>query len=246
MGRMGGIFPAETHTHTHTGHRTIIGSNYSKEIVANLLLAQLHPLWPSPEREWGAVASKYRVSIIAETTPPLSRTFARSTATSCQVISIYKQLIFPSNTRDSPRIENPFPSSFSILGAEMCVQPVCGRRSVGRRMEGAGGLESSQPQASVEKCIRHPFGSQEADKDRLLRALQIRVEHFRLDAIVFGLPVLLPNLFPSSHILSAQTFEAGDPQEATEGCKFLSQQIDRLPNCSSFGQSQGNCKALRK
>lgn len=82
--------------HTQT-HRTIIGSNYSKEIVANLLLASLHALllhqhgkvmgqWEGERMEieevQGGCLQKYRVSIIAQLLH------------SCRVISIYKQLIF--------------------------------------------------------------------------------------------------------------------------------------------------------
>lgn len=57
-------------------HRTIIGSNYSKEIVANLLLASLHALLLHQHGKGingaegagqdGGCLQKYRVSIIAQ------------------------------------------------------------------------------------------------------------------------------------------------------------------------------------
>lgn len=176
--------------HTQT-HRTIIGSNYSKEIVANLLLASLHALLlhqhgkvmgqregerMEVEEVQGGYLQKYRVSIIAQLLH------------SCRVISIYKQLIFliyPRRAAPAPARDTHLLASRRDMPLATChlARPCsgtaawrkCGRTSV--RVMGVSHSTLSK-NAHTERGVKEKRG-----RGRLC-SWQIRVAHFRLDAIV--------------------------------------------------------------
>lgn len=142
-------------------HRTIIGSNYSKEIVANLLLASLHALFlhqhgkGSNEAEgmgagWGMSAKVQGVYNCA------------TLAHSCRVISIYKQLIFLIYPRRAAQAPAPVRDTHSSLPRdETCHLPLATwlvrvpaqlpDGSADARVCEADGGQSFNP---VEKCTR--------------------------------------------------------------------------------------------
>jgi len=75
------------------------------------------------------------------------------------------------------------------------------------------------------------------------RALQIRAEHFRLDAIVFDLTLHGVQVLWLRH---SRLEEAEGANQGPSASNFASTQIDRLGNCSVFGQSQSIYKSLAK